>query len=909
MQPPYLPRFSSSFVGRSDEIASTAAALCPGRMLTLVGPGGSGKTRLAARVATDISAHWPDGVGWIGLDAALDDSSVAATVARALSITARTGAEQAAVLGTLAGAHRLLVLDNCEHVRAGVRAFVDDLLHAAPGVAVMSTSRMPVGAGWERVHRIGPLNLEDAHTLLLSRAEAAGVPRPGSAGARSICDRLDRLPLAIELAAGWMTTLSVDEIAARLAQPLDLLESSADRAPLRLRSVAASVQWSHDLLEDGQRTVFRRLAGFQRGFTAEQAQAVCGDADLDAMQVLRHLRALVDASLLIADTESAPARYGMLDVIAAYARARLTESGEEPMIRDRHLRTYHRLAERLLPTCESDKDAWRASLASEYGNLIAAMQWGLSGPAVSTAIGLATDLAWLWHLESRRPEGIPLLTAAVRAAVGQPPAVRARAEVALALVADTAAPDTLRSSTAALKLATEAGDQPTARLARLLLALGLIADDPAEARRLAHENRTEAMAAGDVFNEHASSVLLGILHSIDDEHSEALTLLGPATETLRARGNRGVASTGLAYMAMSTARTGDLERSIEIARQAVECADPLHDLHRIGHASVTLAELLAMQGAANEALSVVEPIALLIESDDQPAPVPGWELVRARMAAWTGQYTEAVEWCLRGIRLAEQGTIDAKVDLAETQLELASALRLIGDTDRATTILAEATGNVERIGRPRLRANSLEQAALLARDPEAAYAGHQEALRIRVDIGLSLDLIDSLEQIAGVAASYRSPALAVVLAAAAQAAQDAGGYAARTSPLDASLAGLVADPANADAARRGRDLGLNAVELARRMRGPRDRPGTGWGSLTPTERAVVDLAAHGLSNPQIAERLFVSGGTVKTHLAHVYEKLGIANRTELAAAHRAAGARFATSPPARARLVTSSTRC
>lgn len=888
------PRFSTAFVGRTDEAEAVTAAVRAGRMLTLVGPGGSGKTRLVVKVATEVGAGWPGEVSWIGLDAVADDSAVAARVAEVLGITARSGAEASAVTSTLARGRGLLVLDNCEQVRHGVRAFVDELLAAAPQVAVLATSRMPVGADAERVYRIGPMRLDDARVLLLSRAEAAGAPRPAETRARRICDRIDRLPLAIELAAGWMTTLSPDEIVQRLDQPLDLLESAEPRRPHRLRSLASSVRWSHELLDPTQRTVFRRLAVFQRGFTAHQAQSVCADAALAPAEVLKGLRGLVDASLLNADLESTPARYSMLDVIAAFSRAQLAGSGEEDAIRERHLATYRDAVERLLPLRESDKDTWRSALAPEYQNLVAAIEWGLSGGNVGEARDLAADLAWLWHLESRRPEGIRLLGAARTVAV-EDPLASARAEVAFALVADTAAPEAVQDGTSALRRSIDDQDDVTARLARLLLALRLLAEDPAQARRLAHESRASAIAAGDVFGDHASAVLLGILHGIDDQHAEALDLLAPASEALFARGDRGVAATGLGYMALSTARAGDLDRAIEIARRAVDCAGPLHDLHRIGQVSVILAELLGTRGESDEAWSVIDPVAQIVEVENGPTMVPGWDLLHARMSSWDGRHEDALEWCRRGIRLAGDGAVDAGVVLVETQLEMVSALRIVGDADQATSVLYDAMQTIENMGQPRLRATALEQAALLERDHDAAYEMHQEALRLRVDTNLPLDIIDSLEHIAGLAAAHRSAELAVVLAAAADSARESHRYHARRTALVPRLTVLLADPLHSNAVLRGRELGLGAVGLARRMRGARNRPQTGWGSLTPTERSVVDLAAEGLSNPQIAEQLFIARGTVKTHLSHVYDKLGLRNRTELAAAHRA---HRPTSPPA-----------
>ncbi|WP_145804721.1 helix-turn-helix transcriptional regulator [Kribbella amoyensis] len=884
-----LPRFGTSFVGRAEDLAGTRAALRAGRMLTLTGPGGSGKTRLAATVGDEAPAAWPDGVWWVGLDETRDDAAVDVAVAGALGISVSPGAERIAIINAAEGVRGLLILDNCEQVRAGVGGLVEELLAAAPTIAVLGTSRTPVGVPGERVHRIGPLTLEDALHLFDERADAIGASRPGPGGTRSICDRIDRLPLALELAAGWTTTLSTEEIVERLGRPLELLEDSGSRAPYRLRSLAGSVLWSYELLDDAHRAVFRRLAAFRRGFTADLAQAVCADADLGPMDVLRCLRELVDACLVVADPGTSPARFSMLDVIAAFAQERLAESGEEDAVRRRHLAAYRVVVERHAALRDGDKDAWRVALAPEYANLVAAVEWGIAGDGLVDARELAIGLAWFWHLESRRPEGISLLAQIVRAGVDERSAAQARAEVALALVADTAAPGTnVRSALArAVEVATEHDDDSTARVARILLALSVLADDPEQARQLAVENRAAAAEVGDVFNECASRVLLGILHCLDDEYAAGLEHLTPAASTLRDHGDRGVAATALGYQAVAHARTGFLDRGIEIAQEAVDCARPLHDLHRIGQVSVVHAELLALRGRIADAYGAIEAISSLIERIDGPTLVPGWELTRARIAAWEGDHATAIDWCRRGIRLAERGALDSRVSLAETQLELASALRLTGDAEHAMAALSEATAATDGTSRPRVRADVLEQAAFLTSDNTTAYSRHQEALRLRSDAGLTLDVIDSLENIAALAHSRRTAEFAVVLATAAQTARADHGYLARRTPLDPQLEKLIADPANDEAVRQGAKLGLDAVDLARRMHGTRDRPDTGWESLTPTENSVVELAAEGLSNPQIADRLFISRGTVKTHLAHAYQKLGIANRTELAAAFHA----------------------
>lgn len=894
-----VPRYRTAFVGRADELTTTCGLLGGGRMITLVGPGGVGKTRLAAQVAAAVADRRPDGVWWVDLATARTEDEVVAAIAVALGLPLTPGEDRNGLAQGVAGRQLLLVLDNCEQAAAAVATVSDALLTDGDRIDVLATSRMPTGAAAERVRRLQALPLDDALALLLDRADAAAAPVRGTAAARRICDRLDRLPLALELAAGWAGTLTLDQIAEELGRPLELSDDrpAASAVPYRMRTLEGSVGWSHDLLDDTERTVFRRLGVFRPGFTADQLIAVCSDRgtasgiDLDRRRVLSVLRRLVDASLVVADTSTDVARYGLLEVIADYARARLAESGEDELVRSRHLAIYAELIKEHAALLDRDKDAWRAVVAPEYHNLVAAIDFGLGRPGsddAERARRLAADLGWLWHLESGRREGLQLLRRAVELGRGERSVTQGRVLVAFALVADITTPggDGYRRAEEGLEIASAVDDQPTARLARALIAIGAIGADLDQARRLAEETRAEGMRTGDVFAAEGSAVLLGILHFLRDEHRPALDLLEPSSAVLAARGDRGVASTALSHVALIRARTGDLDGAVRAGRQAVDLARPLHDLHRIGLASATLAEVLAMRGQTAELAALIDPIARLVEADPT-AVVPGWARMRARIAVWQGDPGAAFDWCRREVRwLWEVGAADSGTSV-ENQLILVEALTLTDATGEAGSVLAGMTPVIERIGMPRLLASAYAVRGRIEgeRDPEAAYEAHQQALTIRADAGLLPACVESLEAIAEIAPSRGQAELAVVLAAAAESLRAEIGYAARSVPVSDRLQHLLADPAMAAAVERGTSLGPGAIDLVRRMRGRRDRPASGWQSLTPTERAVVDLAVQGLTNPEIAERLFIGRGTVKTHLAHVYAKLGVANRTELTALH------------------------
>jgi len=853
--PNNLPVQLTSFVGREAESAEVAALLAAGRLVTLTGPGGSGKTRLAAQVAAAESVRRPGGVWWVELDAVTEPAQVAELVAATVGVPVepRVGAARA-VATALRDRRVLLCLDNCEQVLDGAAEIALELLRGCPEAAVVATSREPLGVPGEAVWRLSPLGDDDALTLFVERAAAVrqwfALDVSSEATVRRMCARLDGIPLAVELAAAWLGTLTPEQIEAGLDDRFALLVRGPRGAAARQRTLEASISWSHDLLDEPDRVVFRRLAVFSGGFTLDAA----GD-------VLDALGRLVDKSLVSAGD----GRFRMLETIRAYATARLAEAGEADAARDSHLDHFLAVAEAAEPELDRDKDAWRALIEPERDNFRAALEWGLTRQDPERGRRLAAAVAWLWNLRGHGHEGLAYLRRAVERAPADGSLLQARLLTGIGLVADTTAPFDGEAARRGLELATELGDE---RLrARCLSLCGLerlYADFDA-----AWDFALEAEKGGDDFARDSALALRGIIRAAQDRHVEAAPLLAEAIDGLIRRGDRGIASTVLAVQSGAALAAADLPRARELAERAVGLAEPLGDFHRVGTTRSQLALVHCAAGDVEAGFLVLQPFLRLIESAGTDVFVPGMAQAMGELHRRRGDFAEAASWF-------EREALPVDNYLAAAGLaELGAALRGLGRNDAAAEVLTRAVELTRRFDLPAALAEALDQQGRLA-GPEQAAELHHEALTIRLDHGLRRGCLDSLDALVPVLArGGRETDAARVLASADHARAELG--LPRRPAEQADIEGLAAPDEKPMA------LG-DVVAFVRRTRGTRGRPSTGWASLTPTELEVVRLAAEGCTNPEIGTRLFMSRGTVKAHLAHVYAKLGIANRTELATA-------------------------
>ncbi len=362
--PNNLPIALSRFIGREQAIDDVKRALWTTRLLTLIGPGGCGKTRLALQVAGQLLDAFQDGVWFVELAPISDAVLIPRTIMSALDIPEQTMRSPTdTLIDRLRSRELLLVLDNCEHVISRCAELVVMLLHHCPDLKILATSREALNITGEIAWVVPPLSMIDPHTtanaaalqtseaarLFLDRASAAQTDFAASdqiaPAIAQICYRLNGMPLAIELAAARVRALAVDQIAARLDDRFSLLSFGDRTAPARHQTLRAMIDWSYGLLDRAEKTLFRRLAIFSGGWTLDAAEATCADDDLAAHDVLAVLSLLVDKSLVIVDRSHSVARYHFLETIRQYALEKLVEAAEVDRLRDRHLTYFIHWAE------------------------------------------------------------------------------------------------------------------------------------------------------------------------------------------------------------------------------------------------------------------------------------------------------------------------------------------------------------------------------------------------------------------------------------------------------------------------------------------------------------------------------------------------------------------------------------
>ncbi len=567
---PALPAPLTAFIGRARERRELAAAVREHRLVTVSGPGGVGKTRLALAVAEDVARDFADGVWFVDLVPVTEPGRVGAAVAAAAGVGEQPGRGiDDAVPAALADRRALLVLDNCEHVRDGVAPFLERLLAACPRLRVLVTSRARLLVPFERIFPVPPLSREggeesEAVALFMDRAAAVGRPLgPAvSEGVVAVCERLGGMALAIELAAARWSTLGLDGLTAGLSDQLRIL-TGGPRADDRHRSVRAVLDWSHDLLEPHEQALLRRTSVFVAPFTAEAAAEVAGFAPLDPAAVVDGLGGLAEQSLLAVTPSETGTRYHALETIRQYGTERLAGAGELAGVRSRHLGWCLAGAAALTGAEGAD---WRARFDAVAEDMRAALAWAAEQPEHrADAHRLASAMAEL---------------AFARNLLGE---AQQRFEQAAGLADASAAPEALRQAAAVAGCRSLDGD-----MFRLLRAA---AEAARRAGDTAGAGRDLAFAATVAYRFSSSFAQTPPVDEVTAMLAEARKLAGgaPAAEAAVALAEAAVVAD--AFGAVQGDPDNPAQETVEAARRAVEAA------RRAGDPEAESAALDALSGA------------------------------------------------------------------------------------------------------------------------------------------------------------------------------------------------------------------------------------------------------------------------------------------------------------------------
>jgi predicted ATPase/DNA-binding SARP family transcriptional activator len=594
-----LPAAARPLIGRANELGSVGELLTTARLVSLVGPGGAGKTALALAAARSCAERFPDGAWLTRLAQVSEPGHVALAVADALAVPLDGGAHgrdvRERLVSFLARRQLLLVLDNCEHLVDAAAKVVDDVLARCPGVTVLTTSREALAVPGEVQVAVAPLRVPPegaagnevlsypAAQLFAERARAVRadleLDETELAAVAAICAQLDGMPLALELAAARISSLSAVELSARLTDRFALLTVGARTAEARQQTLRATVDWSHDLLTHQERVAFRRLAVFHGGWTLVAAESVVADDDVDRAQVLDALAGLVSRSMVIAEP-GRPTRYRMLETLRQYAAERLAESDEDDLVRSRHAGYFSGVADHAEQTLRgSGQRTTLRMLREEQPNLRAALAWLSAHPdRVDGAMSMAGSLGLFWHL-GRHVEGRDVLRR-ILAAGGGSPSARARALQAVSLVERPRAclvhPSPLCAQTAreSLALFELVGDQQRAALSKVLLAVqGVDGSAPAESEQLLREADAEFARQGDGWGQAVIAFVRMESFLKAGDESRALATGRVAVTAFRALDDPWGLSAVLYHLGWGLRQFGRYAEAVPVLEEAIEVSE------------------------------------------------------------------------------------------------------------------------------------------------------------------------------------------------------------------------------------------------------------------------------------------------------------------------------------------------
>ncbi len=745
-----LPKAISSFIGRDRDVAEVAELLETARLVTLTGPGGCGKTRLAIEAASASFPVRPDGIWFVDLAPVSDRELVLSVAANAMGVQESRASADSALIDLLSTGRPLVILDNCEHLIPTCAALTEKWLSAAPGLTVLVTAREPIGVAGEVIRRVGGLQIpSDTDTGETSEAVQLFIERARShepefewgetelAEIAHLTIRLDGIPLAIEMAAALVGTLSVGEILARLDDRFRLLTGGGGRNLGRQQTLLATVEWSHDLLSEPERVLLRRLSVMSGSFSLEDVEAVCVGDGIDRTEVVTLLRRLVATSWVMRERSGDRAAFRLLETSRQYALDKLVSSSEAQKFRSKHSEWFTDLAETGAESMLGgpDQAPWFDRIGSELDNFRTALAWSLGDGDPALGLRLGAALSRFWEVRGHWSEGLGWLEDALAGAPDADDVLRGRALVAASFLAFYRGQlESARSMvTEGLAAAVRAHDKPTearglrfeavieqrvgdrasaidsankavelsrahgaaADLAFALQVLGrLLADDDRDEARARYEEGLEvARKAEDAVSQIYLLYALGRLHVRAGDNDRARELYAEALDLSQQVGERWMAMNvlvGLSYVSEDIDAGPALEEMVGVLRQTGNRMMQIVWLRQLAHRRRMEGDLDGAKRAVDEALEIVK------EEGTPEATVLGQYILASHLGEAERDYAGALREFRNGLRGAHSQGSEWETTFGLTGV--AHMLANNGESERAALLLGAATAMQEKVG-------------------------------------------------------------------------------------------------------------------------------------------------------------------------------------------------------------------
>ena len=717
-----LPESLTSFIGREREVAELEKLLADQRLLTLTGAGGVGKTRLALRVAAAVLDEYGDGVWLVELDALSDPALMPQAVSTVLELKEERGKSSTERLAEYLRTKRLLlVLDNAEHLLASCAQLIDCVLRQCPLVTLLVTSRERLGLPGETTYRVPSLSMPDtAHGATAESiagyesvrlfSERVRLHRPHFAvtdqnapALANICRQLDGIPLAIELAASRVRSMSVDEVNQRLHQRFGLLTAAFRTVPRRQQTLRAAIDWSYDLLSDAEKALFGRISVFVGGWTLEAAERVCGDDGADAHDVLDLLTSLVDKSLVVAEERMAATRYRLLESVHRYATERLHELGEESVRRGRYVAYFLAMAEEAEPQLTGkDQRAWLDRLETEHDNLRSALSHSTATSEEAVAgLRLVNALARFWLVRGYLVEGRAWLSRLLVARTDEETATFAKTLNWGGIFAwkqgDFGAARTLYDRS--LVIRRRLGDRRG--IAAVLNNQGLLAYEQGDyraARVLHEESLAIERELGDRWGAAVSLIHVGSLALAQGDSASARALYEESLAIFRDLGDRAHIANAIRSLGSLCNQQGDYPAARALYEESLAICRELRDRSGIARSLYGLSVAARHHDDGTSARALCEEcLAIYRELGDREGMANALNNL-GEIAAAEGDYSAAHVQCVESLAIYRE--LGDRAGIAASVEALAGIACALGKTGRAACMWGAMERLREEIGAP-----------------------------------------------------------------------------------------------------------------------------------------------------------------------------------------------------------------